>query len=124
MKQDAKQHWRIKRGIEGERLALEYLRNKGFRLLSQNYRFERGEIDLVMEDRSELVFVEVKTRRSLKYGEPEQAVSVKKQNQMKKVAEGYLQDHDIETRSWRFDVVAISITTDTPHIVHYEHAFS
>lgn len=103
---------------------MEYLQEKGFRLLSQNYRFERGEIDLVMEEGSELVFVEVKTRRSLKYGEPEQAVSVKKQNQMKKVAEGYLQDHDIETRSWRFDVVAISITTDTPKIVHYEHAFS
>lgn len=111
------------RGTLGEDTAVDYLEKKGYRILQRNFRFERGEIDIVAEDGGVLVFVEVKARRTKTYGEPEDAVTVSKRKQIRKVAEGYLFKNDIDGRECRFDVVAIVIEGDRTIVRHCENAF-
>ena len=89
----------------------------------RNYRFERGEVDIVADDGDEIVFVEVKARRSKSYGEPEEAVTENKQAQLQRVAEGYLFEHEIEDRACRFDVVAIFFHNGKAQINHFKNAF-
>jgi putative endonuclease len=114
---------RKERGTAGETLAVEFLEKMGMKVLQRNYRFERGEIDIVAEDGRELVFVEVKARRTTSYGEPIEAVDAKKQAQLWKVAEGYLYEHRLEHRPCRFDVVAIFFHNGKAVIKHFKHAF-
>ena len=110
-------------GTKGEDLAVAYLRKKGYRILDRNYRFERGEIDIVAEDNDALVFVEVKARRSKAFGDPEDAVTESKQRQIKNVAEGYLFEHNIDDKECRFDVIAIDFEGNRTTIRHLEDAF-
>ncbi len=112
-----------RRGSLGESLGVDYLQKKGYRILQQNYRFERGEIDIVAEDGEVLVFVEVKARTSAEYGDPIEAVTPAKQSQIRKVANGYLYEHEIEDRECRFDVVAIRFQKGKAEIEHYISAF-
>jgi len=111
---------------KGEQLAADFLVDKGFEILERNYRFSHGEIDIIALDPKDnyTVFVEVKTRQDLYFGEPEYAVNRKKQQQVKKVAELYLYDKEIENIDCRFDVVAILLEdVDNPVINYYENAF-
>ena len=94
-------------GRESERKAIHFLEEKGYVFVAANYRYKRGEIDLIMRDGEILVFVEVKSRKSDAYGFPEQWVSAKKINLIQQTAEEYMiQCH------WfgriRFDIVALS----------------
>ncbi len=111
------------RGKLGEDTAVDYLEKKGYRILQRNYRFDRGEIDIVAEDQGQLVFIEVKARRSTLYGEPEEAVTEAKCKQLWKVAEGYLHEHNLEDSNYRFDVVAIEYQNNVPVIRHLIDAF-
>lgn len=111
------------RGTLGEELAVEYLIEKGYQILDRNFRFERGEIDIVAEEKGVLVFVEVKTRHSKSVGDPEDAVTIAKRDKIRKVAEGYLFEHHVEDRECRFDVVAIERESPQVHIRHIENAF-
>ena len=111
------------RGAQGENLAVDYLEKKGYRILERNFRFERGEIDIIAEQNSALVFVEVKARRSRAFGEPEDAVTISKRNQLQKVAEGYLYKNNIDEKECRFDVIAIQYENGKATIRHYENAF-
>ena len=111
------------RGTEGESLAVDFLKKKGYRILERNYRFERGEIDIIAEENETLVFVEVKARRSKTYGDPEDAVTVHKRSQIRKIAEGYLFKKNIESKACRFDVVAIQYDGTKQEIRHLENAF-
>ncbi|MEX0736088.1 MAG: YraN family protein [Bacteroidota bacterium] len=115
---------RRKQGAEGEALAARYLEQQGYTILQHNYRYGRGEIDLVAREGNELVFVEVKLRRSTRLGDPEEAVTPAKQNQIRRVAEGYYYEHQIERQTCRFDVVAITYRNGTPHIRLLRDAFS
>jgi putative endonuclease len=110
-------------GAKGEATAVQYLQRQGFTILKQNYRYARGEIDIVAEDNNELVFVEVKARHSHLYGMPEEAVTPKKQQQIRTVAEGYLTEHDSNERVCRFDVIAIDWRGGQTDIRHYRNAF-
>jgi putative endonuclease len=111
-------------GKEGEDVAAKYLVEKGFEILERNYHYSHGEIDIVANDKNQLVFVEVKTRLNLEFGEPEYAINPKKIKQIKKMAELYLFDKEIEEADCRFDVVAIIIGDSlNPTINHYENAF-
>jgi putative endonuclease len=101
-------------GTEGETLAAAFLQENGFSIVERNFRFGRGEIDLVARDGNELVFVEVKSRRSRRYGAPEESVTPAKEAQLKKVAEGYLYERNIEDQSCRFDVVTITYQKEVP----------
>jgi putative endonuclease len=111
------------KGTLGEDAAVEYLGKKGYRILERNYRFERGEIDIIAEEREVLVFVEVKARRSQAFGEPHEAVTARKQNQIRKVAEGYLFLHEINDKECRFDIIAIHYKGSKMSIEHFENAF-
>ena len=115
-------HTRAK-GKQGEDAAVDYLLKKGYRILERNFRYDRGEIDVVAEDQDQLVFVEVKARRSKLFGDPEEAITEAKCKQLRKVAEGYLFEHNLDDRPCRFDVVAIEYEKNVPIIRHFEDAF-
>jgi putative endonuclease len=114
---------RRKQGSIGEDLAVLFLEKKGFKILARNYRFERGEIDIVAEEGEELVFVEVKARRTSSYGAPEDAVTDEKQEQIRAVAEGYLFEKNIDNRPCRFDVLAIEFKNGKADVRHIRDAF-
>jgi putative endonuclease len=114
---------RRNQGKDGEDLAAHFLEQSGLKILERNFRFERGEIDLIAEEDEELVFIEVKARRSNTFGAPEDAVTEKKQEQIHAVAEGYLFLHDIDDRPCRFDIVAIEYRDGTANIRHIRDAF-
>ena len=114
-----------KLGKIGELLAVKFLKQKGYQIIEQNYRSTWGEIDLVAQDEDVLVFVEVKTRRSLKFGAPQIAVTNSKQRKMSKAALEYLQEKDFFDYVCRFDVISIVFPPDPsePIIEHIENAF-
>jgi putative endonuclease len=114
---------RARKGAEGEQLARRFLEEAGFSTVQCNYRYGRGEIDLIMRDGDVLVFCEVKTRYDDQFGPPEVAITPKKQRQLRKVAEGYLFEHQIRDQACRFDVVAIRIERGHPRINHIQDAF-
>jgi putative endonuclease len=94
-------------GLDGESLATEFLKKKGYRILERNYRTHRGEMDIVAEDAGALVFVEVKARRGNQFGGPHGAVGWRKQQQLIRVASHYMARHRIRNRDCRFDLVLI-----------------
>ena len=94
-------------GSEKERRACAYLENNGLRLLERNYRCRRGEIDLVMRDAEDLVFVEVRYRTTSRYGTPAETVDTHKQRRLAAAAAHYLQ-YNPTNLPCRFDVVAVS----------------
>jgi putative endonuclease len=114
---------RRSQGKAGEDLAVRYLQQNGLKVIERNYRFERGEIDIIAEDGEDIVFIEVKARRSRKFGSPEDAVTEEKQRQIYAVADGYLFEHDIDDRPCRFDVVAVEFRDGSSEIRHIRNAF-
>ena len=94
----------------GESLAVKHLKARGCEILAQNYRALRGEIDIIVRDGEFTVFVEVKTRRNLKFGLPQAAVTLQKQRQISKIALAYLQAHNLLDTPCRFDVIAIHLS--------------
>lgn len=113
-------------GAEGEDLAAEYLCKKGFTIIERNYRYGKGELDIIANDPAKryLVFVEVKTRKNLEYGEPEYAITKNKIRQIRKIAESYLYEKEITEIECRFDIIAILWNRELkPIINHYENAF-
>lgn len=109
-------------GDFGEYVAADFLSAKGYRVLEKNYRARNGELDLIVEDKKWLIFVEVKTRRSTAFGLPSEAVDYRKQQHMLSAARGYLQHHPTN-KEIRFDVIEIlaSICGDTPCLNHIHH---
>ena len=104
------EHSRLNIAKIGESLALKHLKARGCEILAQNYRVRRGEIDLIAQDGEFIVFVEVKTRRSLRFGLPQAAVTLQKQRQISKVALAYLQAQNLLDAPCRFDVIAIHLS--------------
>lgn len=98
-------------GVAGENAACAYLANHRYRILVRNYRVPRGEIDIIAKDGSELVFVEVKTRRSLIYGYPEEAVSFAKEQRIARAIRHYLCRFVSEV-AYRVDIVSVSYGFD------------
>ncbi len=97
------------RGAAGERLAAAWLERAGCRVLARNYRCRGGEVDLIVEDRGELAFVEVRTRRVGGLVGPEESVTLRKQERLLRAAEHYLQATESWERAWRVDLVAIEV---------------
>ncbi len=111
---------------KGEQMAADFLKENGFEIIERNYRHGHGELDIIAVDSKDgfTVFVEVKTRQNLYFGEPEYAITKSKQRQVKKVAELYLYDKEIDEINCRFDVIAILLEDENnPVINHYENAF-
>ena len=114
-------------GRWGEGIAAAFLERKGFSIVDRNFNTPEGEIDIValMDEQGErvLVFVEVKTRTSEKYGYPEEAFSQKKWNNMIKAIDHYLQRQPEYGDSWQVDLIAIQKLSDDklPDIQHFEN---
>jgi putative endonuclease len=104
---DRKDRRKIITGKTGEGIAAGFLTQNGYQILDVNYRCPIGEIDMVAREKGDLVFVEVKTRKSSAMGYPEQAVGTVKQKKMSQLALWYLRDKKVGDASVRFDVVAI-----------------
>ena len=100
---------RISTGKRGEELAAAYLAEAGYRIVERNYRCIFGEIDIVAEEGETLVFVEVKSRRSEAYGDPQLAVGYEKQKKISRIAMHYLEEKRLRRRPARFDVVAVKL---------------
>ncbi len=112
-----------KLGKTGEKASLRFLENKNFRIVEQGFRFYKGEIDIIAYDHKTLVFLEVKTRRSHKFGFPEDALTTSKQNQLRKVALGYCTLHKIQDVECRFDVLSLTYEKKGHSISHIKNAF-
>lgn len=109
---------KMQTGRNGEHAAAEYLVAKGYEILERNYRSGRAEIDLIVRNKSWLVFVEVKTRSGSGYGYPEAFVDHGKEQLILKAAESYIYKIDWQ-ENVRYDIVAIL----KGKIVHFEDAF-
>ncbi|MFO7446913.1 MAG: YraN family protein [Ignavibacteriaceae bacterium] len=114
-------------GNEGEDLAVKLLTSKGYEIIERNYHFgNKGEIDIIALDPETgyTVFVEVKLKKNLNFGEPEYSITKKKIGQLKRVAMGYLFEREMKELSCRFDVIAIlMIPKQDTKIEHYINAF-
>jgi putative endonuclease len=109
-------------GSEGEDMAVRYLKDRGFKILHRNYKTPLGEADIIARDNEATVFVEVKTRSSDRFGEPFEAVDIRKQERLKRIALWYQKKEGGETQV-RFDVVSIRNTVDGNVIEHIREAF-
>lgn len=94
-------------GKIGEAKAYHFAQNQGFEIIETNYRNFAGEIDLIYLDGSTLVFCEVKTRTSEKFGLPREAVTSKKQNKIRLIASFYIKNSPKKYEHYRFDVMEI-----------------
>ncbi|HEK86687.1 MAG TPA: YraN family protein [Candidatus Aminicenantes bacterium] len=111
-------------GLWGEEIAAEYLRNKGYIILERHFYFHHTEIDLIARDGNYLVFIEVKTRSSADFGLPEEALTPRKKQYLRRAAEGYLYLNNLYNLDCRFDVISISLDqAEQPQIEHLENAF-
>ena len=113
-------------GDEGEEIAVEHLKEKGYEIIERNYRFGKGEIDIVAKDpeTNYTIFIEVKSRKNLEFGDPVYSITKNKIKQIKRMAELYLYDKEIDEIDCRFDVVTVLLRgKQKPIIEHYENAF-
>lgn len=110
-------------GKKGERIASRYLREKGYRVLEENWRFRQTEIDLIAMHDGVMVFVEVKTRASDRFGPPEEAVTLKKQQYLQRASAAYINWKRFEDEL-RFDIISVTFRPDGSHeIYHIQDAF-
>ncbi len=111
-------------GKLGEETAVQFLREKGYKIKEVNYTFGKGELDIIALDGDITVFVEVKSRQNLEMGDPVYGVTPAKVKQIKRIAELYLYDRNIEEIECRFDVVTVLFREEQdPLIEHYINAF-
>ena len=103
-------------GNIGEATAENYLKNNKYRILERNYKNKIGEIDLIAEKDGEILFVEVKTSTTEKYGLPREAVNLQKQLKIRKVAEFYLLVNKKYNNKIRFDVIELNSKNEIIHI--------
>jgi putative endonuclease len=110
-------------GLRGEDLACEALAQRGYTVVARRYRTRSGELDIIARHGDYLVFVEVKARQTGSFGDPEESVTLQKQQRMVWMATDYLARHGGQDIACRFDVVGINTETDPPTITVLEDAF-
>ena len=113
----------IEKGKKGEDIAAACLRKEGYRIVERNYRCLYGEIDIIAMDAGDVVFVEVKSRKSDNFGSPEEAVNIIKQRKISKVALNYLQERGLADHNVRFDIVAIRFMPQDNRVKIIKNAF-
>lgn len=111
------------KGNIGENLASEYLEKLGYKIIERNWRFSRvGEIDIIALDKDTLVFVEVKSRKSLAFGHPFEAIDEKKYNQVHSLARAYMAECELKYKKCRIDGISV-ILSAPPEITHLKNLF-
>ena len=109
-------------GKQGEDMATEYLRRRGYTILDRNFKARYGEIDIIALDHNILVFVEVKTREDASFGTPEEAVTPRKLREVVRTTEYYKMLHPELPDAMRVDVIGIQITgTKTTYFKHTQN---
>lgn len=109
-------------GKQGEEEAVRYLQQQGYQVLERNYRYQHAEIDLIAKKGKMVIFIEVKTRTNVSFGNPEEFVSYTKAKLIMRVAEHYIFAKDWQN-DIRFDIVAVTIIGNELHVKHIEDAF-
>ena len=109
-------------GKTGEDIAAEYLLNKGHRILARNYRYAKAEVDIISVYSDTIIFTEVKTRSTDKFGYPEETVNAKKKEMLREAMDHYLVKNNIKEEA-RFDIISIVINPQGTDVHHIEDAF-
>jgi putative endonuclease len=111
-------------GAIGEKLAVDFLRKRGYKILCRNFRCREGEIDIIAQQGDCLVFVEVRTKTGSSFGTPEESVTLSKREKLISLANAYLQACDNPPKWWRIDVVAVELAPDNKvsRLEHIENA--
>ena len=109
-------------GKKGEDLAVAYLIEKGFTIEKRNYRFNKAEVDIIALKDSILAIIEVKTRSSSDFGDPQEFVKSKQISNLVKAVDNYVNENDLEVEV-RFDIIAITLEKAKFNIEHLEDAF-
>ena len=114
-------------GTLGEDAAAEYLKKKKYKIIERNHKNTYGEIDIIARYKKDIIFVEVKTRRSDEYGRPYDAVNYYKQNRIIRAAKSYLYKNKIFDINVRFDIVEVyGVMSDTgfklDEVIHIKNA--
>ena len=99
-------------GEAGEEIATTFLKKNNYTILDKNYRRKFGEIDIIAREGDYLVFIEVKTRKTVSHGHPLEAITLKKQRQISRVAQCYLAENNLFDTAARFDVVSVIVSAD------------
>ena len=116
-------HERARFGQWGEDEACRYLIAHGYKIIARNYRCNFGEIDIIADKKNELTFIEVKSRQTLKFGLPAEAVTKTKQAKIHHTAFDYLQKNSIRYEMICFDVIEIFLENGIAKLNHIEHCF-
>jgi putative endonuclease len=114
---------RMRTGKKGEDIACAYLKSRGYRVVERNYKCPLGELDIVARDGDAIVFVEVKSRKSEEFGDPQLAVGLEKQKKVSRISLTYLKEKHLYPCNARFDVVAIKMLPDRITIELIQNAF-
>ncbi|WP_304036626.1 YraN family protein [Mesonia mobilis] len=109
-------------GKKGEQLAVDFLQQKGFTILERNYRFQKAEVDIIVQKEDLICAVEVKTRSTPEFGNPQDFVKPKQIQQLVKAMDFYITDNDLDVEL-RFDIVAIIKNKLGTKIEHLKDAF-
>ena len=100
-------------GNLGENIACDYIKDLGYEIIDRNFRSKKGEIDIISYKNNMIIFTEVKTRKSLRYGLPIEAVDIKKIETIKYVAREYIIYKKLFDYSIRFDVIEVYLKNNT-----------
>ena len=109
-------------GKKGEELAAGMLKDKGYEILEKNWRYKNVEADIIAQKGDMLVIVEVKTRRTTFFGEPEEFVNKAKKQNLVKAANAYIEQHKLDFEV-RFDIISVVISGGKTMVHHIEDAF-
>ncbi|CAM1351666.1 YraN family protein [Tenacibaculum crassostreae] len=109
-------------GKKGEELAIDYLLNNGYSIVEKNYRFKKAEVDIIAKKGGVLIAVEVKTRSSIYYGNPQEFVNPKKIQLLVLAIDNYVNENDLDVEI-RFDIIAVIKEQNSFKIEHIEDAF-
>lgn len=114
------QHYEL--GKKGEQLAVDYLLKSNYEILERNYRFQKAEVDIIAQKDDILAIVEVKTRSTIDFGNPQDFVKPKQIKNLVKAVDEYITENDIHLEV-RFDIIAIVKAKNKFEIEHLENAF-
>ena len=111
-------------GKEGEDIATEFLKQNGYQIIERNFQTRHGEIDIIAKDKREYVFIEVKTRKNNKYGQPIDAIDERKIKHLKMSIHYYLYIHHIENNYIRIDVIEVKYEGSKIKVHHIKQAIT
>ena len=109
-------------GKLGEQLASDFLLNKGYEILARNFVFQKAEVDIIAKHANMIICVEVKTRNSDFFGDPQDFVTSGKIKNLVKAMDAFIFENDISLET-RFDIIAVLKNKKVEHLTHYENAF-